>query len=552
MVRGILLALFLLSPWIVGAQAPASHADFASRVKERLDEVNRLWQEHEIEKAVAIPEELATHEELPALGQAWSSTLYNLACGYSLLGRKDEAVSNLRKAVKAGFADVDHLGRDPDLDGIRAMPGFVEIVRGLEASARLWENPALNTPYREDLSWQEKVAGLSKLWSEVKYNFAFFERVPDVDWDSLYVEYLPKVQQTTSTLAYYRMLQEMTAHLEDGHTGVNLPPELYGATSFRPDVRTRLIEGRVLIVEVGPGTEVLASPPIQPGLEILEVDGLPVRDHALQRILPYVRASTPQGRDVWVYDYDLLLGPKGEECELELKGEAGPTRTARLARSVPVMVRPDSEPHVRLLAGGIAHLTMKSFADNSVVARFDSLFAGLETSAALIIDLRDNGGGNGAVAYALLGYLTDRPFQALPCASRDYRPIRRAHGFMEGWHEEDPSDWPARGREPYRKPVVVLTSPRTGSAAEDFCVLFRVMRRGKLIGEATAGSTGQPLVIRLPGGGNAMVCTARCTFPDGEEFVGAGIQPDIEARPTVADTRAGRDTVLEAALLQLR
>jgi carboxyl-terminal processing protease len=553
MVRRILLLVLMLSPGLVRAQEPAaSPEDFASQVQEQFREVGRLWQARDIERAVAILEELAAREELRTLDWAWTGTLYNLACGCALLGRNDQALSHLREATEAGFADIAQLERDPDLDGIRTMPGFLDLMRKLKVYGRLWENPVLNTPYREDLSWEEKVAGLSKLWAEVKYNFVFFDREPVANWDSLYVEYLSRVQRTTSTLEYYWTLREMTAHLRDGHTGINLPRELYDETSFRPAIRTRLIEDRVLVVEVGADLRSSTNVPLHPGLEVIRVDDLPVRLYAEERILPYVRASTPQSRDVWAYDYDLLLGRKGSDCELELKGNGEQTYTVRLARDIPVMVRPDSEPHVRWLAGGIAHLTLKSFADNSVVAGFDSLFAGLESSEALILDLRDNGGGNSSVGYALLGYFTDRSFSIIRCSGRDYSPLRRAMGLGERWREEGPGTLPANRLRHYGKPVVVLISPRTGSAAEDFCAAFGHLQRGKLIGEATAGSTGQPLVIGLPGGGNATVCTVRCVFPDGDEFVGMGIRPDIEVRPTVEDTKADRDTVLEAALRFLR
>jgi C-terminal processing protease CtpA/Prc len=65
-------------------------------------------------------------------------------------------------------------------------------------------------------------------------------------------------------------------------------------------------------------------------------------------------------------------------------------------------------------------------------------------------------------------------------------------------------------------------------------------------------NTGQPLVFPLPEGGLARVCTKRDTYPDGHEFVGVGVQPDRLVHPTLADFRAGRDPVLEAALEELR
>jgi C-terminal processing protease CtpA/Prc len=99
---------------------------------------------------------------------------------------------------------------------------------------------------------------------------------------------------------------------------------------------------------------------------------------------------------------------------------------------------------------------------------------------------------------------------------------------------------------------VVLTSVRSFSAAEDFAVAFDYAKRGTIIGEPTGGSTGQPLSFSLPGGGRARVCTKRDTYPDGKEFVGVGVQPQRVVHPTIADLRAGRDTVLEAALREVQ
>jgi C-terminal processing protease CtpA/Prc len=104
----------------------------------------------------------------------------------------------------------------------------------------------------------------------------------------------------------------------------------------------------------------------------------------------------------------------------------------------------------------------------------------------------------------------------------------------------------------YKKPVILLTSSRTFSAAEDFAAAFKALHIGVIIGEATGGSSGQPLSFILPGNGTARVCTKRDQFPDGEDFIGKGIQPDIIIKSTVADCRKRSDTQLEAALRALR
>lgn len=98
------------------------------------------------------------------------------------------------------------------------------------------------------------------------------------------------------------------------------------------------------------------------------------------------------------------------------------------------------------------------------------------------------------------------------------------------------------------KPIVVLAGASTYSAAEDFLVAWKSSGRGKTVGEPTGGSTGQPLFFSLPGGGSARICTKRDTFPDGSEWVGKGIEPDVVVRPTIASIRGGQDPVLDAAV----
>ena len=68
------------------------------------------------------------------------------------------------------------------------------------------------------------------------------------------------------------------------------------------------------------------------------------------------------------------------------------------------------------------------------------------------------------------------------------------------------------------------------------------------MGEPTHGSTGQPLSLELPGGGSARISAKRDFYPDGREFIGRGVQPDIPVKATVEDIRAGRDVVLKKAL----
>lgn len=63
------------------------------------------------------------------LGYRQPTAIYNVACGYSLLNDKDNALFWLERAFASGFDRADLLNSDSDLDPLRADPRFKEIVQ---------------------------------------------------------------------------------------------------------------------------------------------------------------------------------------------------------------------------------------------------------------------------------------------------------------------------------------------------------------------------------------------------------------------------------------
>jgi hypothetical protein len=178
-----------------------------------------------------------------------------------------------------GFNNPKRLQQDKDFENIRQEAGFQAIVAELKRRQTFWDSPALKTPYQPNLSDAEKLAGLARIWSEAKHNFVWFANVPDLDWDKAYIDTIPRVLKTTSTLDYYRELRRLYALLRDGHTGVNMPIDLLDQIFSRPAIRTRLVEDKVLVIQVL-DTDVR----IAVGTEVLEVDEVPVRQYAIERI----------------------------------------------------------------------------------------------------------------------------------------------------------------------------------------------------------------------------------------------------------------------------
>ena len=130
------------------------------------------------------------------------------------------------------------------------------------------------------------------------------------------------------------------------------------------------------------------------------------------------------------------------------------------------------------------------------------------------------------------------------------RAIRTYRGTF--WYESGPETIQPDEGEKIQVPVVVLIGSNTGSAAEDFLIAMDSIKRGTFVGEKTYGSTGQPLIFDLPGGGSARVCSKRDTYPDGREFVGYGVTPHVTVEPTVEDILADRDITLEKGLEVLK
>jgi len=58
-----------------------------------------------------------------------SNVLYNGACTYALLSRKPEALEMLRRAIAAGYQNIDWLTRDPDFNSLREDPEFQQILQ---------------------------------------------------------------------------------------------------------------------------------------------------------------------------------------------------------------------------------------------------------------------------------------------------------------------------------------------------------------------------------------------------------------------------------------
>src|SRR6185312_8140532 len=366
----------------------------------------------------------------------------------------------------------------------------------------IWESAAAwDVPFQDNLSEDTKIAGLSRFWLEVKINFPNFASVPDLDWDKTYVDFIPKVRATTSTYDYYRILQQMCALLKDGHSNVFLPKELTERMEVDLPLRIDLIDNRVFVKRVD--SNELEANGVSVGLEILKIDGESVHAYARKNRRPYVTSNSLQHVEVKVYSYRLLAGPRNSSVAVEFRSKDGRVFEKRLTRrpypdktTLPVF-------QYRKLAGNIAYVAINTFNSEDDQKEFERYLPEIRSSDGLIIDIRENDGGSGMTAYNIIGYLTNKDFATTSWKSRQYVATLRAWGRSGGWYEPKPSQWAGKPDDFYSKPVVMLIGPRSLSATDVFAETFHRLQRGKLVGEPTGGSMGDPLTFALPGGGLA-------------------------------------------------
>jgi len=480
---------------------------------------------------------------------------YDLARLYARLGMKAQAIAALDAAQRYVWMPdmAARLAKDEAFAGLRGEPGFEQVLRRSDIAGRLWKGPAADVPYRDKLGVEERIAGLTQFWSEARASFAYFDHVPELDWDRVYLDYLPKVMAAESTRDYYQVLMQLAPLLRDGHTNIYPPKELAPGFFTRPPLATVLVEDRVLVERVDSAA---LRAKVAAGDEIVAIDGMPVHRYAEERVAPYVSASTGQDRKVRTYSYQLLAGDAARPVALTLRDAAGRERTVEVARGGYGDVKKPAPFALRMLPGGIAYFALDHLESKAAVSAFEQALPEIMKAKALVIDVRANGGGSTGFGWDILCYLSSTPIPNAPQYVRADDPYLRAQGGAGVVIWKPLTSSTSRAAVPARPQVfggkvAVLTGPRTFSAAEDFVLAFNGLKRGVTVGESTAGSTGQPLFMQLPGGGMARICVKRDLAPDGRDFVGTGIAPDVPASQTVQAARAGRDLVLERALAAL-
>jgi C-terminal processing protease CtpA/Prc len=385
-----------------------------------------------------------------------------------------------------------------------------------------------------------RVLALYRWWNIIEY-WSPYRDIIGADWNAVLPEFLPRMVAATDLNRYRSEMLALISRLHDGHAN------LWGALESRPPrgdcripVRLQFVEGKAVVVGFtqetwGPATG------LKVGDAILALDGVPI-ERLIEGWKPYYSASNDVARMAAIM------------TELTV-GTCGAVKVGAERAGAPLVLATERRPNGDLdLQGGRTHdLPGPPFRRLSPEVAYLKLSAvkieeipdylrGAAEAKGWIIDIRNY--PSQFVVFALGGHFVDErtPFSRFTVGDT-------ANPGAFDWTD------PALALTPlppaYVRKVVVLVDETSMSQAEYTAMAFRASPSAIVVGSTTAGADGNVSSVPLPGGLQSLISGIGVFYPDRRSTQRVGIVPDVEAHPTIAGIREGRDEVLEAAIRQI-
>lgn len=401
------------------------------------------------------------------------------------------------------------------------------------------------------------------VWSRVNEKY-FDPTFGGVDWNLMRRRYLPKSVEAKTDGAFYALLNQMLGELKQSHFGVSPPEGLVAEipTAEKKPVRRRtsagassgeggrggtagltvqMVEGRPTITQVTQGGAAQTAN-LRPGFLLTAVDGKPVEE-ILERLKKRSAEEGALPTYVRLVFDSLLSGPVGSEVAVEYLDANDTLQKAVLQRRKtsgtmttfgalpPLPVRVEK----RRLEGNFGYIGFNIFLI-PILEPVRAAAKELHDTNGMILDLRGNPGGMGAIAPAVAALFLSQKTNLGQMKMRD--------GDLKF------PVYPAE--KPYLKPLVILTDEGSVSTSEILAASLQERGRAAVIGSRSAGMALPSQVEDLPGGGKLQFAFADFRTLKGKLIEGRGVLPDVPVTLTRAALLESRDPILDAALQYLK
>jgi carboxyl-terminal processing protease len=411
------------------------------------------------------------------------------------------------------------------------------------------------------------LATFDSAWQRVR-NVHYDTTMRGVNWDHVRDELRPRAERARTVGELRSVLTEMVGRLGESHYGV-IPQEAEeifdpgpagdpGAQPGDVGLSLRLLGADVVVSRVvrgGPADQA----GVKPGWIVDSVGRYRARRSAER--LSRMRTEAERRQALYRIPVSVtaaFAGAPGSVVTARFRDDTGRPLVKSLTRrpaSGEVIRYPNLPPFVALveherlaLTGAGAESCVGLIRFNiwmpQLLAQLDRAVDAVRDCRGVVLDLRGNPGGAGAMVMGVGGHFLDSAVAlgTMRMRGNDLRYVANPRRTSSGGQ-------PVR---PYAGPLAILVDPLTGSTSEIFAAGLQSIGRARVFGETSAGQALPAMATRLPTGDVLLHVIADFVSPDGRRIEGRGVVPDETVPLRRADLRAGRDAAMEAAVRWLR
>ncbi len=256
------------------------------------------------------------------------------------------------------------------------------------------------------------------------------------------------------------------------------------------------------------------------GVEVTSSADYPLVDSVFPSS-PAAKAGMKSGDLIVKIDGQDVRGQNPDQTSNLIRGQAGTSVTITIERGgqqqdLKVVREPITIPSVRSakLDGGILYIRIYSFGD-STASDFDTaLKNGLPSEKAVVVDLRDDGGGFIDAAQNVISQFV---------ASGEAFELRDHGGNVDRRNVTGSPPDPSL-------PLLVLVNANSASASEIVAGSLAVHGRAKLVGTVTFGKGSVQQDFPLPDGSDLHLTIRHWFLPDGSSVEQKGLTPSVVAK----------------------
>ena len=377
------------------------------------------------------------------------------------------------------------------------------------------EEPMHDTTFAQDFD---------ELWSTLGARYCFFADKL-TDWGRVRSLYRPMAIAAQSREDFTEIVRRVLTELYDPHTHLSDPPD--GAQRFPLYDLYAERRGAEIVVGAVKDNSAAADAGVQIGDVVVSLDELPI-DVAVGEIMPRCLRHPCPVADAYSINAAIAGRTAMARAMVVRRGDGVPRAVALPLKQA----APQADVSSRLLETGAGYIRIRSFENTDTIAAVDVALEPLRTARGLIIDVRDNGGGDTAVARPIMGRFITQP------APYAHMRRRAGRGLSPPWLETVQP----RGPFTFDAPVVVLCNHWSGSMAEGFPMGMRDIGRARIVGTRMMGLGAAVFAINLDRTGIGAQYSAEPVY-DTHDAPRWELRPDVEV--------AAGDDILAAGMRDL-